>query len=192
LLYSQNAFTDWIRLLSNEGKSYPFDQRATGGFGRGEGAACIILKPLSAAIEAGDNIRAIIQNTGINQDGRTVGGITVPSVASQESLIRSLYNARGLDPLETRYIEAHGTGTATGDPIEVEALSRIFGKRDFKAGPTYLGSVKSNFGHLEGVSGLISVIKAAMMLERGVILPNTNFDSPNEKLQLADRNFQVR
>jgi acyl transferase domain-containing protein len=179
------------RLLSPEGKCYAFDDRATGGFGRGEGAACLVLKPLGAAMEAGDHIHALIKNTGINQDGRTNAGITVPNGEAQESLIRSVYASCGLDPSETQYVEAHGTGTAIGDPIEVRAISNIFGKQGTDLQPTFVGSAKSNFGHLEGVSGLVSVIKTAMMLEKGMVLPNSNFANPNPKLHLAENNLQV-
>ncbi|KAJ5170212.1 Acyl transferase/acyl hydrolase/lysophospholipase [Penicillium coprophilum] len=179
------------QLLSPEGKCYAFDDRATGGFGRGEGAASLVLKPLSAALEAGDHIYTVIKNTGVNQDGRTNAGLTVPSGEAQESLIRSVYASCGLDPSQTRYVEAHGTGTAVGDPIEVGAIANIFGKQSASLEPAFIGSAKSNFGHLEGVSGLASVIKTAMMLEKGMLLPNTNFTNPNPKLHLEENNLQV-
>ena len=94
-----------------------FDDRATSGFGRGEGVGSIILKPLEEALRDGDNGRAVIRNSGSNQDGKTPG-ITLPSHDAQASLIRSVYKSAGLDPLETGFVEAHGTGTAVGDPIE--------------------------------------------------------------------------
>lgn len=86
-----------------------FDSRATGGFGRGEGVGCIVLKPLNDAIRDNDKIRAVIRNSGINQDGKTVG-ITLPSSDAQEALARAVYQAASLDPLETEYVECHGTG----------------------------------------------------------------------------------
>lgn len=86
-----------------------FDDRATSGFGRGEGVGCVILKPLAAAIRDGDKIRAVIRNSGINQDGKTVG-ITMPSPDAQEALIRDVYRSAHLDPLETVFVESHGTG----------------------------------------------------------------------------------
>ncbi|QKX59923.1 uncharacterized protein TRUGW13939_07065 [Talaromyces rugulosus] len=178
-------------LLSPEGKCHAFDDRATGGFGRGEGAACLVLKPLSVALEAGDRIYSVIKNTGVNQDGRASAGITVPNGEAQERLIRSVYAACGLDPSQTRYVEAHGTGTAIGDPIEVEAIAKIFGKQGTGLEPTFVGSAKSNFGHLEGVSGLVSIIKTSMMLEKGMLLPNANFINPNPKLNLQGNNLQV-
>lgn len=151
----------------------------------------MVLKPLSAALDAGDHIHTIIRNTGINQDGRTSSGITVPNGKAQEMLIRSVYASCFLDPSETQYVEAHGTGTAVGDPIEVRAIANIFGKQGTGLEPTFVGSAKSNFGHLEGVSGLVSVIKTAMMLEKGMLLPNANFTNPNPKLDLEGNNLQV-
>ena len=97
------------RFLSPDGRSYTYDHRANG-YSRGEGAACVILKPLAEALKNGDTIRGIIRNTGTNQDGKT-NGITLPSSEAQESLIRRVYEAAGLDPIQTTYVEAHGTGT---------------------------------------------------------------------------------
>lgn len=93
-----------------------FDHRATGGFGRGEGVGCLILKPLDAAIRDGDTIRSIIRNSGVNQDGKTVG-ITMPNPDAQESLARSVYRSAGLDPLDTQYVECHGTGRFFPGPM---------------------------------------------------------------------------
>ena len=109
-----------ISLLSPDGKSYAFDSRASG-YGRGEGIATIILKPLEDALRDGDPVRAIIRHTGANQDGKS-STITSPNQSAQEELIRSCYRAAGLDPVETGYVEAHGTGTQTGDSIEAGAL----------------------------------------------------------------------
>ena len=110
-----------LGLHGEEGRSFSFDHRGTG-YGRGEGVATVILKPLKDAIDAGDTIRAVIRNTGTNSDGQT-NGITMPSKDAQEGLIRSVYAAAGLEPAHTDYVEAHGTGTKVGDPIEAEAIS---------------------------------------------------------------------
>ena len=185
-----------------------FDHRATGGFGRGEGVGCVILKPLDEALRDGDKIRAIIRNSGINQDGRTVG-ITMPSSDAQEALARAVYQSAGLDPLETTYVESHGTGrcsnhagesqngtlvimqgTAVGDPIEAAALGSVFGRSTTK-NAFYVGSLKSNIGHLEGASGVVSIIKAAMMLEKGFILPNCDFQAPNPAIPFEKWNMKV-
>lgn len=130
--------------LSPDGRCYSFDQRANG-YGRGEGAGCVILKPLDDALKQGDVIRAVIRNTGINSDGRTPG-VTFPSAKAQESLARRVYAQAGLDPLDTTYIESHGTGTQAGDPVEASALFATFGGE--RSDPLQVGSVKSNVGHL--------------------------------------------
>lgn len=177
------------RLLSPDGRSYAFDDRATSGFGRGEGTGCIIIKPLAAALKAGDPIRAILRNTGANQDGKTAG-ITMPNNKAQTALIRDVYSLTGLDPQETDYVEAHGTGTATGDPIEAAALGEVFGRASESRKIT-IGSLKSNIGHLEGASGICSVIKAALMLERKFLLPNCDLQTPNRKISFEKSNMKV-
>lgn len=178
------------RLLSSDGRCYAFDDRAISGYGRGEGTGCIILKPLKAALKAGDSIRAIVRNIGTNQDGRTAG-ITLPNNKAQTALIREVYSSAGLDPLETDFIEAHGTGTAAGDPIEAAALSEVFGRAS-ESRKVLIGSLKSNIGHLEGASGICSVIKAALMLERKFLLPNCDLQTPNRKIPFEKSNMKVR
>ena len=146
------------RLLSPEGQCFAFDERASG-FGKGEGAGCVVLKPLEHALLAGDSIRAVIRNTGVNQDGST-SGITMPNRDSQEVLIRSIYSAAGLVTSDTTYVESHGTGTWAGDSTEASALGAIFGRHEAAeiGGPVYIGSLKSNIGHLEGVSGVFYLL----------------------------------
>ncbi|SRR6266536_2638234 len=112
------------RFLPPDGRCYSFDDRGNG-FGRGEGIGCIILKPLGEALKSEDNIRAVIRNSGSNQDGKTPG-ITLPNGKAQIELMENLYQFAGLDPLETSYIEAHGTGTEAGDPIEASSLVKVF------------------------------------------------------------------
>ncbi|KAL2258524.1 hypothetical protein VTK26DRAFT_8144 [Humicola hyalothermophila] len=179
-----------MTLISKDGKSYAFDSRANG-YGRGEGSATLILKRLDDAIRDGDPIRAVIRETGINQDGRTET-ITTPSGEAQEALIRDCYRRAGLDPKHTTYFEAHGTGTPTGDPIEVAAIASVF-KDTRKDGdqPLRIGSVKTNIGHTETASGVAAVIKVALALERGQIPPSINFVKANEKLRLDEWKLKV-
>ena len=106
-------------------------------------------------------------------------------------MIRSCYHRVGLDPLQTTYVEAHGTGTPTGDPLEVAALAAVLGKNRTKERPLYLGSVKTNVGHTEATSGLASIIKTTLALEKGLIAPNAHFRDPNEKLSLDERNVKA-
>lgn len=171
-----------FRLFGEDGRSYTYDSRGTG-YGRGEGVVSLLLKPLDVAIRDNNNIRAIIRNTGANQDGKT-NGITFPSSKAQAKLIESVYQAAGLDPADTDYVEAHGTGTAIGDPVEAEALSIAFTKDRPSDMPLLVGSVKTNIGHLEAASGLAGIIKAIYALENGMIPPNINFEVPNEDIPL--------
>jgi acyl transferase domain-containing protein len=126
----------------------------------------------------------------MNQDGKTQG-ISMPNGTAQAELIRSVYESAGLDVRDTGYVEAHGTGTKVGDPIEAAALYSAFGEGRSPREPLYIGSVKSNIGHTEGTSGIMSVIKTALMLEKGFILPNINFEKPNEAIPLAQWNMKV-
>ncbi|KAK1754268.1 polyketide synthase [Echria macrotheca] len=177
------------RLLSDSGRSFSFDNRGTG-FGRGEGCGMIVLKPLDQAIRDNDPIRAVIAGTGLNQDGKTPG-ITMPNGTAQEDLMRQVYKNNGLDPNAVGFVEAHGTGTRVGDPIEATAIHNVLGLNRSIRDPLWIGSVKSNIGHLEGASGIAGVIKAALMLERGFILPNYDFKQPNPKIPWKEWNMKV-
>ncbi|KAL6874558.1 polyketide synthase [Trichoderma longibrachiatum] len=179
-----------LGLFNEHGKTFAFDHRAKSGFARGEGTGCLILKPLHKALEDNDKIRSIIVNTGTNQDGKTKG-LTNPSGEAQERLIRDVYARAGISPEDTGYVEAHGTGTRAGDPIEAHSIYRVFGAGRTKRAPLYMGSVKSNVGHLENASGIISVIKASLMLDKGFILPNVNFEKANEAIPLDEWNIKV-
>ncbi|KAK4163727.1 putative polyketide synthase protein [Cladorrhinum sp. PSN259] len=193
---------DWVsmsmgHLFADSGKTCAFDNRAKSGFVRGEGAGALILKPLDQALKDNDKIRAVIRNSGTNQDGRSAG-ITSPNGQAQEQLMRDVYAGAGISIDAVGFVEAHGTGTKVGDPIEATAIYNVFGKNRAKtnangrkAPPLYIGSVKSNIGHLENASGIMSVIKAALMLERGFILPNVNFETANEKIPLDEWNMKV-
>ncbi len=176
-------------LLSGDGRSYAFDSRANG-FGRGEGAGVVILKPLKDALRDNDNIRAVIVGSGVNQDGKT-NGITMPNGDAQLDLMRKVYADAGLDPRDTGYVEAHGTGTKVGDPIEMRALHRMFHEGRTPKRPLYVGSVKTNVGHLEGASGIVSIIKSAMMLERGYVLPNYDFREGNPEIPFDEWGIKV-
>ncbi|KAL4937319.1 hypothetical protein BDV06DRAFT_227076, partial [Aspergillus oleicola] len=172
---------DNLGLMSPDGRCYSFDKRANG-YARGEGVGALIIKPVDDAIRDGDTIRAVIRSSASNQDGRTPG-ITLPSMEMQETLIRDAYRKGGLDMAETRYFEAHGTGTAVGDPIESKAIGSIF--RPFRSNedPLYIGSVKSTIGHLEGAAGVAGLIKAVLALEKGIIPPqSTNFQNINPRI----------
>lgn len=177
------------RFLADDGKSYSFDSRASG-YGRGDGVASILLKPLSDALRDGDPIRAVIRETALNQDGKT-STITSPAQKAQEELIRTCYALAGLDPADTSYVEAHGTGTIAGDQTELNAIGTVFGNNRPADEPMCIGSVKANLGHLESASGLASIIKVAMVLDRGRIPPCANFDAPNPAIDFHGLKLRV-
>ncbi|RYP69020.1 hypothetical protein DL771_006346 [Monosporascus sp. 5C6A] len=176
--------------LSPDGKCFAFDERANG-YGRGEGVATIVIKRLKDALAAGDPIRALIRESVVNQDGKTET-LTSPSQAAQEALMRDCYAKAGFEPLRTQYFEAHGTGTATGDPIEAGAIASVFqSHRRREEEALRIGSVKTNIGHTEATSGLASVIKVVLAMEKGVLPPSINFEKPNPQLALDDWRLKV-
>lgn len=156
---------------------------AANGYARGEGVCVILVKSLRKALEDGDSIRAVIRGTAVNHDGRTPG-INLPSAVAQEAMIRCAYANAGLDFSETGYFEAHGTGTAAGDPLEVAAVGRVFASSRKPGQPLYIGSVKSNIGHLEGGAGLAGLVKSLYMLESGQIPANLWVQKVNPKIDL--------
>ncbi|KAM7216745.1 hypothetical protein V8F06_007855 [Rhypophila decipiens] len=177
-----------LHMLNAEGKSFAFDDRGAG-YGRGEGIATLVIKRLDDAIKANDPIRAILREAAVNQDGHTAG-ITLPSGPAQEALERQVWATIGLDPTEVGYVEAHGTGTQAGDGAELEAISRVFcppGREQ----PLVVGSIKSNIGHTECVSGLAALIKSILVLEKGAIPPNVNYETPKPGLSLEARKLRV-
>ncbi|RFU23814.1 hypothetical protein B7463_g12524, partial [Scytalidium lignicola] len=178
-----------MQFLSPDGRCYSFDERANG-YSRGEGVGCVFLKPMADAIRAGDPIRAVIRNTGSNQDGRTPG-ITLPSGKAQEELIRSVYAKANIDPAITAFVECHGTGTVAGDPLETAALANVFTSIRPPDKTLRIGSIKTNIGHLEGASGIAGLIKSVLMLERGKVLPNRNFETPSKRIPFAQWKLKV-
>ncbi len=172
--------------LSADTRCKTFDAAANG-YVRGEGCGMILLKRLSDAQAAGDNIIATIRGTAINQDGPS-GGLTVPNGPSQERVIRRALTDARLKPAQISYIEAHGTGTPLGDPIEIGALSGVFKKREE---PLYVGSIKTNIGHLEFAAGVAGVMKLALAVQHGKIPPNLHLNTPNPLIDFETANVQV-
>lgn len=160
------------------------------GYVRSEGAAMVLLKPLSQAIADGDRIYASIRGTWVNQDGRT-GGITVPSQRAQEELLSSAFADASVDPARACYIEAHGTGTPTGDPIEAAAIGQVVGKAAGRREPLWVGSIKTNIGHMESAAGMGGLIKLALVLQGREIFPNLNFRRANPKIDLEALRLRV-
>jgi acyl transferase domain-containing protein/thioesterase domain-containing protein/acyl carrier protein len=188
-LLSPDTFIAFSRMsmLSPDGRCKAFDAAANG-FVRAEGVGAIILKPLSAAQRDADRIYALLCATGINQDGRTTG-LTVPSGAAQEALIRQVCGTAGIEPAQIRYVEAHGTGTAIGDPIEARALGAALGAG--RREPCPIGSVKSNIGHLEAASGIASLIKVALILKARQIPASLHCAHPSPAIDFESLNLRV-
>ena len=157
------------RMLASDGRCKTFDAAADG-YVRGEGAGVVVLKRLSHAVADGDRILAVIRGSAVNQDGRS-SGLTVPNGPAQQSVILDALSQAGVEPVDVGYIEAHGTGTSLGDPIEMHALSATLGRGRPSDRPVIIGSVKTNIGHLEAAAGMAGLIKVVLALEHSEIPP---------------------
>ena len=165
------------KMMAFDDKCKTFDAAADG-YVRGEGCAVIVLKRLTDALADQDNILGVIRGTAINQDGRS-SGLTAPNGPSQEAVIRSALVNAGVEPTQVDYLEAHGTGTSLGDPIEVQALAAILGKGRSKDNPVMIGSVKTNFGHLEAAAGIAGLLKVVLSLQHQEIPPHLHLQELN-------------
>ncbi len=177
-------------ILSPDGACRPFDEQARGTV-PGKGAGIVLLKRLAAALSDGDTVYAVIEGSAWNNDGSAKVGYTAPSVEGQAAVIRKAQAVAGVHPDRIGYIEAHGTGTELGDPIEVAALASVFRGRKIEAGPCMLGSVKSNMGHADVAAGIAGLIKATLAVHHGVVPPTLNFRRPNAALELEQTPFRV-
>ncbi|RQR39208.1 type I polyketide synthase [Burkholderia sp. Bp9142] len=177
-------------MLSPRGRCRAFD--ATGdGYVRAEGGAFVLLKPLDQALADGDTIHAVIAGSGVNSDGHSHGGINVPAAATQADLLRTVYRRAGVDPRTLAYLEAHGTGTAVGDPIEARALiDAVSGGRP-GSDPLLIGSVKTNIGHLETASGMAGLLKAVLCLKHRAVPRSLHFDTPNPGIDFEGGRLRV-
>ncbi|KUI31921.1 polyketide synthase [Mycobacterium sp. IS-1742] len=166
------ALSRW-GMLAPDGQCKTFDAGADG-YVRSEGCGVVVLKRLGDALRDGDRVLALVRGSAVNQDGAS-SGQTVPNGPAQQALMRQALTASQLGPTDIDYIEAHGTGTALGDPIELDALSAVFGDRG-DAAPLVLGSVKTNLGHLESGAGVTGFIKTVLSVQRGYIPKHLNFE----------------
>ncbi len=170
------------RMMAPDGRCKTFDASANG-YVRGEGSGVVVLKRLSDAIRGQDRILALIRGTAVNQDGAS-NGLTAPSPVAQEALIRQALSDAGIAPGEVQYLEAHGTGTPLGDPIEVQALGAVLKEGRAQDDPLYIGSVKTNIGHLESAAGVAGMIKVVLALEHEEIPPHLHLKKVNPLIQL--------
>ncbi|PSR80251.1 hypothetical protein BD289DRAFT_441070 [Coniella lustricola] len=178
-----------MHMLSPDGKSHSFDQRANG-YGRGEGVGALVVKRLADAMRDGDSIRAVIRATAANVDGKTPS-VTMPSSQAQADLIRTAYQVADLPLEDTQYVELHGTGTPLGDPIEVAAISATFGATRPLDRPIHIGSIKQNIGHVEGCAGIAGILRAVLSVEKGMLLPTAGINVINPKLGLAQKGLAI-
>lgn len=179
IAYSQS------KMMAPDGRCKFADARANG-YVRSEGTGIVVLKPLSNALQEGDPIYAVIRGSAVNNDGRTSGYMATPAREGQERMLRLAYGDAGVSPGQVRYVEAHGTGTIAGDPIEITALGNVL-SCDRPAGrKCYVGSVKTNFGHTEGASGIAGLIKTALVLQHRLIPANLHMRELNPAIPWND------
>lgn len=174
------AVKDKLGIESSDGRAKTFDDTSDG-TGIGEGVIAVLLKPLSKALRDGDNIYAVIKGSAVNQDGSSAG-MTAPNVLSQEDVILRAWKDAGIDPETISYIEAHGTGTKLGDPIEIEAIQSAFMRHTTKKQFCAIASVKTNLGHLDNLAGMAGLIHAVIALKNRMLPPNFHFNKPNSRI----------
>ena len=176
-------------MLSPDGRCATFDAAANG-YVRGEGCGIVVLKRLSEAEADGDRIWGVIRSTALNQDGASPG-LTVPNGTAQERCIEEALRLAGVLPSDVDYVEAHGTGTIVGDPIELQAMGMAYAKGRDTDRPLLIGSVKTNFGHLESAAGVAGLIKVILAMQRGVIPKHLHFREPTPQVDWSRMPLQV-
>ncbi len=185
-----SVYMSKAQALSPDGRCKTFADSANG-YGRGEGCGMIVLKRLSEAQADNNNILAVIRGAAINHDGSS-SGLTVPNGQSQQKVIRAaLENAGGLAPESINYLEAHGTGTPLGDPIEVRAATAVLGQNRTAENPLYLGSVKTNIGHLEAAAGIAGLIKLVLAMQHNELPPHLHFHTPSPHIDWGNLPVKV-
>ncbi|MFC3982606.1 aminotransferase class III-fold pyridoxal phosphate-dependent enzyme [Streptosporangium jomthongense] len=183
---------NWVSLsrfgmMASDGRCRSFGADGDG-FVRSDGCALLLLKPLDAAVRDGDEILAVIRGSAVNQDGRS-NGLTAPNGPAQDAVIRAALADADLPAEAVSYVEAHGSGTALGDPIEMGALTRTYGRR--KAGLCHVGSVKSNIGHAEAAAGIAGLVKLVLCLRNGHLPASLHSTPPNPRLRLEGTRMRV-
>ncbi|MBZ4420285.1 type I polyketide synthase [Myxococcus sp. RHSTA-1-4] len=178
-------------ILSPDGHCRAFDEKAQGTI-FGSGVAAVLLKPLRAAIEAGDHVYAVIKGSAINNDGGQKVSYGASSVPGQASAMLEAMTVADISPDTIGYVECHATGTTVGDPLEVQALTRAFRTGTSRKGFCGIGSVKTNLGHLEQTAGMAALIKTALALKHHKLPPTINFEKPNPKLALPTSPFYIQ
>jgi len=182
------TFAD-AKMMAADGRCKTFDALADG-YVRSEGCGVVVLKRLSDALADGDNIQAIIRGSAVNQDGLT-NGLTAPNGNSQQDVIHLALAKAGVKPNQITYVETHGTGTALGDPIEVNSLKSVLMEDRELNQPCWIGSVKTNIGHLEAAAGIAGLIKVVLSLKHSEIPPHLHLQQLNPYIQLEQTNIKI-
>jgi hypothetical protein len=182
------CFAKW-GMMAPDGRCKTFDAAADG-FVRGEGCGVLVLKRLSDALSAGDPIWAVLKGSAVNQDGAS-SGLTVPNGRAQAAVISEALRAAGMSAHQIGYIEAHGTGTRLGDPIELEAIVNVLGSGRTPANPLRVGSVKTNIGHLESASGVAGLIKVILSLKHEAIPPHLHFKTLSPQINIGQAPVEI-
>jgi amino acid adenylation domain-containing protein len=178
-------------MASPDGHTRPFDARAAGTV-FSDGIGIVVLRRLSDAVAAGDQIYAVLLGGAVNNDGSERASFTAPSPAGQAAVIAAAHDAAGVDARTISYVEAHGTATPLGDPIEIEGLTRAFRRHTQDSGFCAIGSLKSNVGHMVVAAGVASLIKTSLALSRGVLPPSIGFTAPNPQIDFDSTPFRVQ
>ncbi|MGP3976825.1 SDR family NAD(P)-dependent oxidoreductase [Streptomyces sp. 8N114] len=178
------------RFLSSDGRCRSFGEGGDG-YVPGEGVGAVVLKPLERAVADGDHIHGVIKGTALNHGGRTTG-YSVPSPAAQGEVIADAFAAAGIDPSAVGYLEAHGTGTALGDPLEVTGITRAFEAAGGSPGTCAIGSVKSNIGHCEGAAGIAGITKVLLQMRHGELVPSLHSDTLNPHIDFDGTPLRVQ
>ncbi|MFD4987451.1 SDR family NAD(P)-dependent oxidoreductase [Streptomyces sp. NPDC058374] len=184
-----HIMTSKTGMLSPTGRSAPFDASADG-IVLGEGVGAVVLKSLERALADGDHIHGVIKAGGVNGDGRT-NGLTAPSAVSQAELLAEVQRRAGVSAEDVTYVEAHGTGTPLGDPIEVKALTQVFGGGSDRPEPCGLGSVKANIGHTTMAAGIAGLLKVLLALRHGELPPTPHFSRANPEIDFGPSGLRV-
>src|SRR5205814_5231868 len=183
-------FYDSGGVVSPDGHVRAFDAKANGTV-FGSGGGILVLKRLVDALSDGDHIHAVIRGSAVNNDGSEKAGYTAPSVNSQaDAVVEALANA-GVDVDSISYVEAHGSGTPVGDPIEITALTKAFRTSTERSGYCAIGSVKTNIGHLDAAAGIAGIIKTALDLMQGMLPTCLHYYQPNPEIVFASTHFFV-
>ncbi|MFE3170353.1 SDR family NAD(P)-dependent oxidoreductase [Amycolatopsis sp. NPDC059090] len=175
---------------SSDGHCAPFSEQASGTVW-GSGGGTVVLKRLSEAVEDGDHVHAVILGNAVNNDGSEKVSFTAPGPKGQTAVIAQALSVAGVTPAEIGYVEAHGTGTRLGDPIEIAALTEVFGREPRAGQRCAIGSAKSNIGHLSQGAGVVGLIKAALMVSNGLMPPSLNVTAPHPDIDFANSPFVV-